>query len=418
MNSTEQYVCASCFTDRGLVGFVEQNSVSQSCSFCGSVGETAIAAPIADVSEHFLRCLFREYDLAVGQLVYDDGRYWGPHWDTFELATDVLQLEFPQGNECTLLEALFGEYFDQEWCPENAYGLDDLERPRYSWENFRKVVMHERRYFFMDNQGDPYEADVFSPAEILQTIFEYARNMGLFLEFPSGSRLVRVRKEGDGERYDSPGELGPPPYAAAEQANRMSPAGIPMFYGCDDDDTALLEVAEGPGSYALGEFETKRPAILLDLTNIPEVPSLFEPVHDFQEVYPRRELSFLHHISREISRCVKRDDRVHIEYVPTQVVTEFIRAKVMLGESRIDGIRYNSSVNKRHVSYVLFADQSNVDGCGYGSLAKTGGCAAETVLPTQETGVRDRVAPVQRSWLVRVKPLAWATFIPGDSLWI
>lgn len=364
MNSREEYVCIGCFAERGLVEFVARNAVSLSCSFCDSVGETPIAAPIAGVSEHFLQSLFREYDLAVNQLgwVGSEGGYMGPHWDGFDLATEVLELEFPQANEWALLEALFGEYFDQDWCSENAYGLDDLERPRYSWEYFRKVVMHERRYFFMDNQGDPDDAEVFSPAEILQTIFEYARNMGLFHEFPVGSRLVRARRESAGERYQSPAELGPPPYAAAKQANRMSPAGIPMFYGCDDDDTALFEVAEGPGYYALGEFETMRPAVLLDLTNIPEVPSLFEPVDDFREVDPRRALRFLHHISREISRPVEKDDRVHIEYVPTQVVTEFIRAKVMLGRSRVDGIRYNSSANEGHASYVLFADQSNVEG--------------------------------------------------------
>ena len=361
MSGAEQYVCVNCFTDLGMIQFVEQNAVSLVCSFCESIGETAIAAPIEDVSEHFLECIFREYDLAVNQLGYEGG-FWGPHWDGFELATDVLELEFPQSNEWALLDALFGEYFDQDWCPENAYGLDDLERPRYSWEYFRKVVMHERRYFFMDNQGDPDDTEVFSPAEILQTTFEYALNMGLFHEFSIGSRLVRARKERDGERYDSPRELGPPPYAAAKRANRMSPAGIPMFYGCDDDDTALLEVAEGPGYYALGDFEIVRPAILLDLTHIPEVPSLFEAVPDYQEVDPRRALRFLHHISREISRCVQKDDHVHIEYVPTQVVTEFIRAKVIWGRARVDGIRYNSSANEGHASYVLFADQSNVEG--------------------------------------------------------
>ena len=56
------------------------------------------------------------------------------------------------------------------------------------------------------------------------------------------------------------------------------------------------------------------------------------------------------------------DDRVHIEYVPTQVVTEFIRAKVIWGESKVDGIRYVSSVNEGHSLYVFFADQLNVVG--------------------------------------------------------
>ena len=372
MSRPEEYVCSSCFADSGLIGFIEANAAALSCSFCESVGETAIAAPIEEVSEHFLECIFREYDLAVNQLgwVGSEGGYMGLHWDGFDLATEVLELEFPQGNEWALLQALFGEYFDQDWCAENAYGLDDLERPRYSWEYFRKVVMHERRYFFMDNQGDPDDPEVLSPAEILQTIFEYARDVGLFHEFPVGSRIVRARKEGDGDTYDTPVQLGPPPYEEAKRANRMSPAGIPMFYGCDDEETSLLEVAEGPGYYALGEFETVRPAVLLDLTNIPDVPALFEPVRDFQEVDPRRALRFLRHIAREISRGVKNDDRVHIKYVPTQVVTEFVRARVTWQGARVDGIRYTSSVNEGHASYVLFADQTSLEGTEVSGLAE------------------------------------------------
>ena len=129
MNRREEYVCAHCFAERGLVEFVAQNAVSLSCSFCKSVSEIPIAAPIEEVSEHFLKCLFREYDLAVSQLIPEDGRLWGTQWDSFDLARDELELEFPQANECALLEALFGEHFDQDWCQENAYGLDDLERP-------------------------------------------------------------------------------------------------------------------------------------------------------------------------------------------------------------------------------------------------------------------------------------------------
>ena len=172
MNGSEEYVCVNCFEDLDLIRFVEQNAMALSCSFCTSVGETAIAAPIEDVSQHFLESLFREYGLAVNELGWagSEGGYVGSHWDGFDLATEVLELEFPQGNEWALLEALSGEYFDQDWCVENPYGLDDMERLRYSWEHFRKVVMHERRFFFMDDDGDPDDLDVLSPAEILQTI--------------------------------------------------------------------------------------------------------------------------------------------------------------------------------------------------------------------------------------------------------
>ena len=191
MYQVNRYVCADCFADPELIDFVRANAVENACSFCGNDGDAAVAARVEDVSEYFLRCISREYDLAVNQLgrVGAEGGFMGPHWDAFELATDVLEMEFPQGNEWELIRALFGDDFDQYWCPENAYGWDDLDRPKYSWEYFKKVVKHEKRFFFMDDEGDPNDMDVMTPAEILQRIFEYARQMGLFRELPAESRL-------------------------------------------------------------------------------------------------------------------------------------------------------------------------------------------------------------------------------------
>ena len=251
------------FEDAGLKRFVDQNAVARQCSFCPTVGDNPIAAPVEDVSEHFLTCLQQEYDLAVNQLgwVGSEGGYIGLHWDGFDLATDELELEFPQDNAWELLSALFGELFDHDWCQENAYGLNDLERPQYSWDYFRKVVMYKRRYFFLDDAGEENDFSLLSPSEVLQTIFEYAEAMGLFRELAVGSRVIRSRWEGPGERHETPSDLGPPPLEKANQANRMSPAGIPMFYGCDDEDTALRETASEVGDFAVGELETMRRAV-------------------------------------------------------------------------------------------------------------------------------------------------------------
>ncbi len=81
-------------------------------------------------------------------------------------------------------------------------------------------------------------------------------------------------------------------------------------------------------------------------------------------------LLFLHRLARDISRPIIRDDRVHIEYVPTQVVTEFIRsAKTEDGKS-FDGIRLRSSRQGDGMSLVLFADNLNVVGAWTGEWAK------------------------------------------------
>ena len=105
----------------------------------------------------------------------------------------------------------------------------------------------------------------------------------------------------------------------------MSPAGIVMTYVSEDAATALAETADKPGTYAVGQFRALRDITILDLADLPPIPSLFEEISDTLPYDPHKALRFLHRLADDISRPIERDDRVHIEYVPTQVVTEFLR---------------------------------------------------------------------------------------------
>jgi hypothetical protein len=133
-----------------------------------------------------------------------------------------------------------------------------------------------------------------------------------------------------------------------------------MFYTSDNPQTALRETAKDPGTFVVGEFQTQRQAPILDLTRLSKIPTLFEDT-DY-EVGPgaRKKHLFIHHIADSISRPIARDDRVHINYVPTQVVTEYIREHVNWNNLPIDGICYSSAVHPGHNSYVLFANQENL----------------------------------------------------------
>jgi hypothetical protein len=84
-----------------------------------------------------------------------------------------------------------------------------------------------------------------------------------------------------------------------------------------------------------------------------------QEVSDTLEYDPRPVLSFLRHVVRKMSQPIARDDRVHIDYVPTQVVTEYVRAEGD-GDRLIDGIRYPSAAHPGGSSYVLFATQDNL----------------------------------------------------------
>ncbi len=360
-----KFICVNCIEDDGLLQFIQENAIGRRCSFCLTCSEYPFAAPITDVSEHFMACLFEEYDLAGNQLgwVGSEGGWIGTYWDSFDLACEELELEFPQSNEHEILSYLFGSYYiDQDWCERDAYGLNDQERAKYSWDHFCQVVMHERRYFFQDDEDSDDYADVDSPAETLSTIFEFAQQMNLCKVMASDSCLYRVRWESTQGDLKTPEDMGPPPEENANQPNRMSPAGIPMFYGCDDEETALKETASGSGYFAIGRFATVRPLVILDLTEKSPIPSLFEPVPDSLPFRPREVLKFLQHIANEFSRQIERGDRIHVEYVPAQIVAEFVRSQLTWEGSRMDGIKYISSVYPGRVCYAIFANQSNVVG--------------------------------------------------------
>ena len=61
----------------------------------------------------------------------------------------------------------------------------------------------------------------------------------------------------------------------------------------------------------------------------------------------------------EITKRIKPDDRIHTEYVPSQVFTEYLRYMFKLeGEIDVDGLIYKSSVSESKC-VVLFCNQKD-----------------------------------------------------------
>ena len=62
----------------------------------------------------------------------------------------------------------------------------------------------------------------------------------------------------------------------------------------------------------------------------------------------------------DLSRSIEKNGHEHIEYVPTQVVTEYFRYKFKTDKSEnIHGILYPSSRNIGGICCVLFCKQEN-----------------------------------------------------------
>jgi hypothetical protein len=91
---------------------------------------------------------------------------------------------------------------------------------------------------------------------------------------------------------------------------------------------------------------------VVDLDKLPSVPSLF----DDELRGMRWVIQFLRDFREELIRPVQPDSSVHIEYVPTQIVTEYLRLWFPADGETIDGVVYTSSRAADGRCVVLFVD--------------------------------------------------------------
>lgn len=130
-----------------------------------------------------------------------------------------------------------------------------------------------------------------------------------------------------------------------------------MFYGELDEATATVEARDtNPGAelFTLAQFELRRPVKVVDLAADVAVPSLFDP--DRRQM--RDGLIFLRYFARAIAAPFVRDDRIHIQYVPTQIVTEWLRTRFDPGDGMtIAGVLYPSA---RRPDEADNADRTNI----------------------------------------------------------
>jgi hypothetical protein len=99
----------------------------------------------------------------------------------------------------------------------------------------------------------------------------------------------------------------------------------------------------------VGLWRSIRPMRILDLRRLPPVPSVFSEDARTHTLT----LSFLHDFSSDIMKPVARNNQVHIDYLPSQVVTEFMRDYRFSG-GPLDGVAYGSTVHERGWNVALF----------------------------------------------------------------
>lgn len=353
-------VCGDCIGDTALAEFISQNATAEMCFYCGREEEGSIACPLGEVVEFMAPMINEEWTDPANELPYEtrEGGYQGDVLTPWEL----LETIGFEPNHPDVFDDAASHFMGHDWCRSDYYAATLEERARFGWHAFCHEVKHARRYTFwtsMDDGNPEYHPDHLPPGKMLAEIEAVVQELSLIEEFPLRTQFWRVQEHDAGQSLVFPACFTSPPIELATQPNRMSPGGVPMFYGAEDFNTAVLEVSgrdSKTGREASGvAFEALRPMNILDLVAMRRGVSYFSPDGRMWQ----HRISFLQFFSEDVSKTITPDQRQHIEYVPTQVFTEYVRYHMLAPNGRpIDGIRYFSSLNRRPC-YVLFFDQDD-----------------------------------------------------------
>ncbi len=348
----DRMVCAKCFEDYAIQDLIRDGATEKKCSYCGRRSKKPIAVPMNDVLELIGEGLGFEYADPAEQNPSDEGGYVLPTMDSRELFDEIGPIAQNEDVHEEIVEA-FG---DKTWNQKDLFSLWEGDALRYGWEAFVKAVKYQRRYVFLrPKKRGRSDDEVPTPDKMLDRIGAVIKEVELVRTMDADTRWFRARVHGPAEKYTSAAELGTVPRKAARSSNRMSPAGIPMFYGAGDQSTAIAETyTPNPGTPAVvtvAKFRTARDGWVVDLSALPRFPSLF----DEGRRHLRAPISFLRSFVEDLAKPIVKDGREHIEYVPTQVVTEYLRHIFRTDTGhRVRGVVYQSARNGGGTCCVLF----------------------------------------------------------------
>lgn len=343
-SSSEKTVCTECINDVTLREELSKSLEAHDCSFCGTSADREdepIAAYFDDLMYIVMRgvnFLFMRADDA--GLPYDEGEWVGKTTDSADAVYEVCELDVSDA----VMEEIQHCIDADDWTESHFTESRPDDALKWGWDAFKQKVKYESRFVFLatpeEESGHP---DDFTAARLLRRFESIFVNNELLREIPEGTTYWRGRLAGsfdEASNFSSAATLGPPPRDRASN-NRMSPAGVSLFYGSEDPETVVAEIGSHSSKRlaVVAKFSTLRKLQLLDLVSLPELPSLYREEAPGIEYFERR---FLRAFANDLSKPVSLDGREHIEYVPTQVVTEYLR---YVPEFAVDGILFRSAQN-------------------------------------------------------------------------
>ena len=342
ISELDKNVCGDCVVDDALTALVNENLVSKSCDYCGEESsDSFIAAPFDVVMSRIYDSVTKEFSDA-----QDVDMPWVEKgWLVDQLYIQEVLMNFDPGWDAQFCEDVTDCFDPNTYWVKHSDGDWSISDPSdtlmYGWDSFKNQVLTKTRYLFLAEPEDEFSSgrpDYIPIASMLDALGNTCIKENLVTNVPAGTEFYRVRHASRKGSFTTFSEMGVPPIGVAS-AGRMNPAGISYLYLAYRKDTAEKEVLEWSKRWFTAKYRSKVDISIIDFSVLPNVPSIFEP--DLYE--SRHNRYFLHAFINDLIAPVSKDGREHVDYVPTQIVSEYFRYKFKTesGEG-IKGVKYQS----------------------------------------------------------------------------
>lgn len=355
-----QVLCADHIVDVDLKSIVlVMNDKKYECELCGKADAVEVA-PLSELFEAILQTLNFIYGTSDDELLRENegGNYHGPDMTAADVVRVLCGQVFSDDVSALCLDivanaienATNGKLFT------NLPALLDTADLVWKRDKLTELVKEESRFVIVQQLQasiGPVSRTPSPPVLLGRLLGELVsfgeHHLNLVKQLPEGTEVYRGRLVNRRDEIDPPTieKLGPP-LGRHAAANRMSPAGISMFYAAEDVQTAIAEIASHDikPMAMMGTFQLKKVLWVLDLTQGVS-PFRARSYEDILKIY------FLQHFEEALAAPTIPDSASHdqIDYAPTQIVTEYIR---WASETPVDGIAFRSSQTSCK-NYVFFA---------------------------------------------------------------
>jgi len=341
-------VCSEHINDSYIEKYIKENGKPGRCSYCNKKEPVIEFNELLDLLQVGID--FKYEDPANSRYYSKEGEH-GYDGDTFNAEQlwycDKLNISIV--NSILNVDLINATNTLSVLCEIDEFSSDS-EYKMELWGYFKEIVMHKARFVFhFDKKFDNFFYR--NPATILEDIQEYLLHFKCFENLPEGTKLYRCRSHEESGEIANASVIASPPKNVYSNG-RMNPAGVSMFYCSESEDLTIKEVVNFKDKknkyYTTAVFATTKKYRLLDLTNLPDFPSIFDCENN-KFIQPLR---FLNAFIKDATEPIVEKDSI-VEYVPTQIVTEYIKYNPKFG---VQGIRYPSAKDRVKSNIVLFLD--------------------------------------------------------------